>query len=54
MKVLIVATAALVLLTMPHRGSAGCVCDCDGDGVVRIAELIRVLNIDLGLQPLSN
>jgi hypothetical protein len=30
------------------------VCDCNGDGVVRIEELIRGVNIALGTQPLSS
>ena len=46
--------AALLLHGASHRAIAGCACDCDGDGAVHVAELIRVTNIALGNREVSS
>lgn len=43
--------AALALLGLSAAGEARCVGDCDGDGAVQVAELLRGVNVALGLQP---
>ena len=36
-----------LLLGAPSSGAEHCACDCDGDGRVAVAELVRVINIAL-------
>jgi len=43
-----------VELEFDVTGAGTCAGDCDGDGMVRIAELITAVNIALGQQPLSD
>ncbi len=49
---ILVATAALCAFTAPP--SLGCVGDCNGNREVTVDELITMVNIALGIQPVSN
>jgi YD repeat-containing protein len=49
----IAAACLAVFLSMPSTAAANCVGDCDGDGVVRINELIIGVNIALGERDFS-
>jgi hypothetical protein len=44
----------LVLPTIPHRGSAACIGDCDSSGDVTVNEIITMVNIALGSAPVAN
>jgi len=44
----------LVFATLPRRGHAACIGDCDASGDVTVNELITMVNIALGSAPLSN
>lgn len=46
--------AALLLGAASESDAQSCACDCNGDGTVTIAELIRAVNISLGAQPIDN
>ncbi len=46
--------AGIVFLASPQPGVAQCRCDCDADGRVTVAELVRVVNIALGNAPVSS
>jgi Tol biopolymer transport system component len=47
-----VPTATATATATDTPGMPACVGDCDGDGVVTVADLVRMVNIALGLQPI--
>lgn len=51
-RVLLAVVVGVVLGTAPAR-AASCPGDCDGDGVVTVAEVVTVVNIATGVLPLS-
>jgi hypothetical protein len=49
----LVATVLVACLLLAPAAQAQCPCDCDGDGAVAIDEIITVIGIALGSQPLG-
>ena len=49
----VLIAAALLALSARHAGAAECPGDCNGDGVVTIAEVITVIKMNLGVKPVS-
>jgi len=50
----VLAVAVIVGLAMPPAAVSTCVGDCEGNGIVDIADLIIGVNIALGLQPVAD
>lgn len=50
----LVLALIVCLVTAPSRAQDPCPGDCNGDGMVGVAELIRGVNISLGIAPVSN
>src|SRR5215472_1480285 len=46
--------ACCAVLMWSHPAAALCHADCDGSGAVDVNELVRCVNVALGVQPLTN